>query len=462
MKLFLFILLVISVPWLQAADTKEEGFDDPEIQKALNQDSNDTNTTNQHVDLTLIGRVMTNKDAFPNSPYGFALFESYYESDHYKVAGGMFVQRSQPNEEIPINHLYVEYFNSSFHFKIGKMVEKIGVLDYFSMLDTLNPPRLEFYDDPNMNIKRTPLWMAHADYYVDNAWKVSLYGIPFDAKNQDYKGYYVNYALNTFLPEAYSRFFNNGVLGQYIFAPTYYNVLSPYLAEDIASKSPSQSYLSLKNSAVGIVLEHNDGEVKTGFVYFNRYSEVPLIKVDANLVSAAQAYQNQGNPFPALGDYITSFDYNPIKSVEGFRYQQVGLYKETTIDSYGLRGEISYRDKVPLVNTFGSLTTGGFSIDHTYDTTYCALETQYIHLDAYDKSALISMFTTKFEPTTFWIFRMGFQNRLIGEAVDKQSDVAINPQISLSYKQTDFIIQGLASANNSQTNTLSFTLRSSF
>lgn len=415
-----------------------------------------------YIEATLIGRYMSNKTFFSNSPYGFVLFDTEYGEDNWKISGGVFGEKGLPHPDLPINHLYVDYFGDNTHFRIGKMVAKVGVLDYFSMLDTLNPIRLEFFDDPKVNIKRVPVWMAQADYTPVDELKLSFFIQPYDSKYQDYSGYYVNYALNRFVPQHYHEFFQQNPIGQDIFAPVYYNAISPFVSHEIESKKPSEPF-NANNLSLGLGAEYTNDNGKFGFLYFNRYSEIPLIRVDQNLLDAAILYDKGEDVSPALSNYLASMDLDPIKSVQGFRYQQAGVYVETTTDSYGIRAEAAIRDKVPLLNTYGSVGSFGFAIDHlSASSTYYALEAQCLHLSKYNKNAIIGMFTTKYEPVSFSVFRGHFENRLIGAAVDSMADIALNPSFSIEYDRTDLVFQGIVSANNSESNSISILLRSSF
>jgi hypothetical protein len=414
-----------------------------------------------YIDLTLIGRYMSNDTYFTQSPYAFVLFDTEYNFENWKIAAGVYGQKDKTAPDLPINHLFAEFFGDKFHFKIGKMVEKVGVLDYFSMLDTLNPIRFEFFDDSNINIKRIPLWMAHLDYYPTETLKLSFYAQPFDSEHQDYTGHYVNYVLNQFVPQHYDEFFEQDPIGEQIYSPVYYNAISPFLAQDVESKLPSSS-MKLENTSVGFCAEYSDDSKKMGFIYFNRYTEIPLIRVDQNLLNAAIHYKNGESVSQDFIDYLASLDLDPIKSIEGFRYNQAGLYVETTVGSYGLRGEAAYRDKIPLLNNFGSVSSLGFAVDYLASSVYYALETQYIHLDPYNKDSFIAMFTTKFDPVVFYSLRGHFENRFIGAAVDTTKDVAVNPSYIIEYDQTSLILQAIASNKNRDTNTVSILVRSVF
>lgn len=415
----------------------------------------------QTIDVTLIGRYVSNKNFYRHEPYFFALFESEYEAENFTISGGVGYQSREKNEELLINHLSFKYFGDNYTFKIGKMVEKAGVMDYFSMLDTFNPSREEFFYDSQLNIKKIPLWMSTVDYFVNDEIKLSVIIQPYDTKHANYRGLYVDYILNQFIPEYYKDVFAQEPLGQEVFYPVYTNAVTPYLIQDINNKS-QDSKIYLDKPSFGFVAEYSDDSKKVGFSYYNRYSEIPLIKVDQNLLDAAIAYDNGENPSEELVNYLQSADYEPIKSVDEFRYQQYGLYAETTFKSYGIRGEVTYRDKLPLFNSYGSLSSIGFAIDHASDLVYNVLETQYLYLDKYHKSAYISMLRTRFKKHMFSVFSGYFENSLIASKVDTLEEYSIIPSYTISYKQVDLSLQGLVSKNNTKTNTFSLLLRGRF
>lgn len=460
------IIMQVNVKTLQDKlshyrQSQEETLLQESIEPPMDEVKETKTESKEFIEATLIGRTMSNKTFFSNSPYAFVLFDTEYGDDTWKISGGVYGQKGLPHPDLPINHLYVDYFGDNVHVKVGKMVSKIGVLDYLSMVDTLNPIRYEFFDDPKMTIKKIPLWMGQVDIFLTDEMKISLFVQPYDNKYQDYTGFYTNYVINQFVPQHYQEFFNQDPIGQEIFSPLYTNAISPFLSHDIESKRPSRS-LKAQNSSLGFVSEYTNDYGKMGILYFNRYSEVPLIRVDQNLLNAALKYENGQSSAPDLTNYIASLDLDPIKSVEGFRYQQAGIYGETTTDSYGIRGEVAYRDKVPLLNNYGSITSLGLAIDHLTPSVYYSLETQYIHLSQYNKDAMIAMMTTKFEPIRWSLFRGHFENRLIAAHVDTMNDISINPSFTLEYDRTDLVIQGIVSEHNSATNTLSILIRSVF
>lgn len=413
------------------------------------------------IDVTLLGRYLSNKSFNNNAPYSFALIESDYQGNNYTVYGGFGFKSKKKNKELFVNHIYLSYFTENYTFKIGKMVQKVGVLDYFSLIDTLNPVRAEFFDDSKAEIKKTPLWMSSIEYYVNDYVVISGFVEPFDSKHLDYTNSYIQYMLSQFIPAYFKDEFNQELIGSKIIYPLYTNSLVPYVEENIAVKYSSSS-IDLNKLTFGFVLEYSDDRKKVGVLYFNKYSEVPLITVDQNLLDAAIKYKNGESPFQDLANYIESDDYDLLKSVKGFRYQQFGLYGESTLGEYGIRAEFSYRDKVPLLNEFGSLTSIGFAIDHFSASAYNVLETQFIHLGKYKKNAYISMFRTQFEKNYLWKLSWYVGNSFIGTKVDDFEEYSIAPKLTFGYKQVDLTIEGLFSKNNTQANTISMLLRAKF
>ncbi len=414
-----------------------------------------------HIDLTLIGRYLSNRDFYKHSPYYFALAESNYQGDDFSIYGGIGFQSKEENEVLLINHLYGEYFGDDYTFKMGKMVQKIGVMDYFSVLDTLNPSREEFFYDSQLEIKKIPLWMSSLDYFVNDSLKLTAFIQPYDAKHQNYTGPYIDYLLNQFIPEYYKEYFAQEPLGEELFYPLYQDAFVPYVKSEIQDKGALEQIYWDKLS-YGFVSEYSDDNKKVGLLYFNRYSEIPMIKIDQNLLDAALAYENEENPSVALADYIASGDYDLIKSVEAFRYQQFGLYGETTLKSFGLRAELGYRDKVPLFNAYSGLATVGGAVDYLFSSVYNVLEMQYIYLEKYQKNAYIAMWRSRFSKQMLWRFSWYFENSFIATQADRFDEYSMAPSLTMSYKQTDLSLQGIVSKNNTKTNTVSILLRGRF
>lgn len=413
------------------------------------------------IDATLIGRYVSNKNTYKHSPYFFALFESEYRGEHFTISGGLAYQSKEKNEELLINSLELQYFGENYIFKIGKMVQKVGVLDYFSLLDTLNPSRAEFFYDTQLSIKKLPLWMSSVDYYVNDNVKLTAFVQPFDSKHASYRGVYVDYILRQFIPEYFNDIFSQEPLGTEVFAPVYNDTLVPYLSEDVNAKSGA-SKIHLDKLSFGFISEYSDANKKIGVLYFNKYSEIPLIRVDQNLLDAAMIYENGGTPSNELVNYLESGDYDPIKSVEDFRYQQYGLYGETSYKTYGFRAELGYRDKVPLFNNYSSLASVGFAVDKLSENVYNTLETQYLYLERYHKSAYISMLRTRFKRSIFSYFSGYFENSIIATKIDTQEEYSLAPRYVISYKSFDVALEGLLSQNNKRTNTFSLLLRGQF
>jgi hypothetical protein len=415
----------------------------------------------QTIDATLLGRYVSNENIYKHSPYFFALFESQYQTDTLLISAGLAFESRNKNEELLINNLELKEFGDNYTFKIGKMVQKVGVLDYFSFLDILNPSRAEFFYDTQLNIKKIPLWMSSIDYFINDELKLTAFIQPYDNKHASYSSVYVDYILNQFIPEYYKDVFKQEPLGSEVFYPVYTNSLVPYLTQDIQEKSAG-SRIYLDKLSFGAIAEYSDETKKLGAVYFNKYSEIPLIRVDQNLLDAAIAYDNGENPSEELVNYLESGDYDPIKSVEDFRYQQFGLYGETTYKSFGLRAELAYRDKIPLFNNYSALASAGFAVDKLSDFVYNTIETQYFYLQRYHKNAYISMLRSRFKRTTFYIYSAYFENSFIASKMDTLEEYSIAPRYVISYKEFDLAFEGLVSKNNNKTNTFSLLLRGRF
>jgi len=457
--------IIIEKPKQQATEnviqTRPYMPDESTLDVMQNIDDFEMQSETQTIDATLLGRYVSNKNVYKHSPYFFALFESQYQTDTLSISGGLAFESRNKNEELLINNLELKKFGDNYTFKIGKMVQKVGVLDYFSFLDILNPSRAEFFYDTQLNIKKIPLWMSSIDYFVNDELKLTAFIQPYDTKHASYSSVYVDYILNQFIPEYYKDVFKQEPLGSEVFYPVYTNSLVPYLTQDIQDKSAG-SRIYLDKLSFGAIAEYSDETKKLGAVYFNKYSEIPLIRVDQNLLDAAIAYDNGENPSEELVNYLESGNYDPIKSVEDFRYQQFGLYGETTYKSFGLRAELAYRDKIPLFNNYSALASAGFAVDKLSDFVYNTIETQYFYLQIYHKSAYISMLRSRFKRTTFYIYSAYFENSFIASKMDTLEEYSIAPRYVISYKEFDLAFEGLVSKNNNKTNTFSLLLRGRF
>lgn len=414
------------------------------------------------VDFTLLARsVSGRKDIYRYDHYLFALAESQYEGDDYTVHGGVAWQMRGSNKEFLLNHLYGEYFGDAYTFKIGKMVQKMGVLDYFSVLDTQNPLREEYFDDSQLEIKRIPLWMSVLEYYPSDATKVVGVVEPFDAKYQNYTGVYVGYILNQFIPSLYHDFFTQDLLGKEVFYPVYNDALVPYLSNEIQSQTQS-SGVHFDKLSYSAAFEYGDDDAKLGLLYYNRYSEIPLIKVNQDLLDALKAFHEGRDATEFIKDYIASGDLAPLTGVESFRYQQFGAYAESSVGSYGIRAEAGYRDRVPLVNGYGDLYSAGFGVDRFDENVYNAIEAQSLYLPAYDELSYIAMWRAKLAKKVLWRFEWYFENRLLVTHLHSMNEYSLFPSLTLHYGVWDLSLQGLLSKNNAQTNALSLLLRGRF
>ncbi len=414
------------------------------------------------VDFTFLARSVSGKrDIYRYDRYLFALAESQYEGDDYTLRGGVAWQMRGSDKEFLLNHLYGEYFGDAFTFKIGKMVQKVGVLDYFSVLDTQNPLREEYFDDSQLEIKRIPLWMSVLEYYPSDTMKVVGIVEPFDAKYQNYTGVYVGYILNQFIPSLYHDFFTQDLLGREVFYPVYNDALVPYLSDAVQSQTQS-SGVHFDKLSYSAVFEYGDGDTKLGVLYYNRYSEVPLIKVNQHLLDALEAFYEGEDASEYLQEYIASGEIAPLNGVESFRYEQFGLYGESSIDSYGIRAEMGYRDKVPLVNGYGDLYSAGFGIDRFDEDIYNAIEVQSIYLPAYGELSSIAMWRAKLAKRVLWRFEWYFENRVLWTHLSSMNEYSLFPSLTFHYEGFDLSIQGLLSKNNSQTNAFSLLLRGRF
>ena len=460
MKIHRWVILFWAIVFL---DVKEPTHFSNEIE-VLHIESIDT-PQKQHraptVDTTLLARYIGNEKSYGNSWYSFLLLESQYQEEHYTLSGGLAYQKRKEQKSLFLNSFEWKYFGDTYRIKLGKSVQKAGVLDYFSLLDTLNPSRPEFFYDSQLTIKKIPLWMGSLEYEMSDEMHLTLLAQPFDPRYASYKGAYVDYALQQFIPEYFRDTFSQAPLGTEIYAPVYYDTLVPYLNDEIEAKSDG-SKLRFNRLSFGCISEYNDADKKLGALYFQRYSEVPLVEVDQNLYDAIMRYR-QGKDFSRkLTDYLTSNDYDLIKSVEEFRYRQFGLYGETSYGSYGFRAALGYRDKLPILNRYTPLLSVGFGVDKLSSTLYTAFETQYLYLTRLQKHAFVSILHTRFDRTIFSYFSGYFENSIIVAGTGEEREYSFTPRYVINYGSADLSLEGVFFMHNSKRNTLSLMFRWQF
>jgi len=411
-------------------------------------------------------RYFSNNEEYENSPYTLALLEGKYSEENYEIDIGAMIFKDSNETGAELNQVSLHYFSDDFEFSIGKYVQTLGVLDYLSSTNLLNPTRVEFFDDDNINIRRIPLLMAGLRYYPNEDWKLEAIVQAFDADHQDFSSVYLNFALDTLMPSYLESLTasnsNINKINQEIFLPVYKDSISPALNAHIQDQYKSESSLAADKAGLFVIAEYSAEAVSIGGVWINRYTEIPYIEVNQDFLNGLEAFQADPTNVNGFKEYLDSNDLDPIKDVEGFRYNQYNAYAEGTISSFGIRAEATYRDKVPAINEYSSLQSFGLGIDNKFGVMYNSLEFQYLKLDALSEEVYASVLASKFDAIHYKGTDISFEHYLLYGRYQGITEVTSFPSIILSYSNFDIIFQYLTSKEQSQMNTFSMILKAVF
>ncbi|WP_345989989.1 hypothetical protein WCX18_04370 [Sulfurimonas sp. HSL1-2] len=414
---------------------------------------------------SFIVRQLDNGATYPDTPYILTLSEGNYEEGSYRIDGGLLLYKGHDGSGVTLNQAALVYWGDDFDVRIGKFVSKTGVLDYLSGLDTLNPVRVDFFDDTNINLRRIPQWMAELSYFVGNASLVRVTVQPYDGRTQSYLSTYVGFLLDSYLPAYFEELSRNSAEGaavyQEVFLPLYRDSISPALKSDIDSQYNERA-LAIGKSTFQALFERSSDGATFGAAWTNRYSEVPYIRVDEQLLAVIDALADGESTGEALRAYLDQPDLNPIKGVRGFRYNQFALYAEGTVNSYGVRAEASVRDRVPVLNSFTPLTMLGFGLDRQAGDAYFDLEVQWGYLKQYRESVLATMLLNRFDLAVYRGVAVRFDHYLITGWYAGNATAVMLPNLVLSRGAFEVDLHALYHSDDKAYNTLGFTLRATF
>ena len=421
---------------------------------------------NLEIKQSYLFRGLSNKSEYQNSPYLFALTEAKFLGDSYEVEAGLLIYKDSNDSGTAINQLSYGYFGESFEFKIGSYINTLGVLDYMSSINITNPSRVEFFDDENINIRKIPLMMADITYYVNDSLTFKTVLQPFDEKYQNYTSRYLSVVLDAYLPNYLDSLGGSSadakaVIDE-IFIPAYGDGISPELNAHIQSKYDISQSSDIDKASIFLISEYLGDESKYGAVWINRYSEIPLIGINEEVLKIVKNIDDPQEISTAIEEYVEQENLDPITDVEGYRYNQYSMYYEGTADSYGIRLEASYRDKLPTINEYSWLSSLGFGVDHSSQSVYSNLELQWLHLDSYNEDVYAGILTTKFNSVEFDSFDIYFSHYLVFGYYNGIYEVATYPNIVSTYENFSLTLQYIASKEQSELNSASFILKAVF
>jgi hypothetical protein len=394
----------------------------------------------------LFHRSLEDQTIFNNSTLG--LIEASYAADSLDFQAGI-VYENNLDREVRINSLSVKSYhdnqerNKHFDYQIGKFVTKVGVLDYLSLLNNYNIPRVQYYDEANPNVRYAPAWMGRLDIYPNPKATASLILQPFDAEYAALWGRGQQFGLNAVVPYLLT---NTGdedlnLIGNVILVPVYENGAKSALNRYLDSKTEELDS-DLYNSSMGVSYLINQHNNTYGVSFINGVSKAPLIKIDQNLLTAIRLLTGDDKQ-AYLDDFVLQANNEPIKSIEYFRYNQLGLFYETSLDQFGLRGEISYQDKFPLLNELSNLTTFGLGLDHQ-GWVYNNFEVQYFQFNERDVAAYYGIWSLHFDPVNVGSVKVQLKNTLAYGNFENTTITTTLPSLTFSYQKLDVSLEYLA------------------
>jgi len=408
---------------------------------------------------TFLSRSFSNTQVENSKPYFFALGELVYAHGNHEVDFGFTIYNGYSEHSAEVNQASYSYFGDSCDFKVGKYVATVGVLDYMSSVNMINPTRGEFFDETNINIRRIPLWMSEFTYYPSESIKFKAIVQTFDKKYQDYTSIYLSFILDAYLPNYFKSLSANNTnlnsINEEVFMPVYNESISPTLNKYIQSKYSPGSATDIDKAGFVLVSEYSAESANYGAVWMNRYSEIPLVKVNQDILNIVNAGQNDTDIAQSLENYLNSDSNDLISSVDGYRYNQYSLYYEGTADKFGLRVEGSFRDKLPTVNEFSWLSSLGLGVDYQAQSIYNNLELQWLHLETLQEDMFAGILSTRFDTLTFSNFELLFEHYLLFGYYNSIFEVSTLPSITMKYENVSVVLQYLASKEQRELNSAS-------
>jgi hypothetical protein len=411
---------------------------------------------------TFVLKSMSN-DTYQNSPYLHALFESKKFSDNGEVDFGISIEKSYNDTYLTLNQASYFYYSNLFEFKIGKYVDTLGTLDYLSTVNIINPTNIEFFDDKNINIRKIPLLMSELIFYPNNKWKIQTIIQPFDTTHQDFTNTYVNIILNTVLPNYLrSEIKSSDGTTEDIYIPLYDNYVSPVLAKHIQDNYSQTTDFSLDKLGGFFVAEYLAQNATYGFVWMNRFSEISLVKINQDIVEILENLEDDESASEALKDYIASDENSLVVNVDQYRYNQASLYFESAVDRLGIRSEISYRDKIPILNQYSSMLTSSIGLDYKIEKFFNTLELQWIRIVEERNNIYTGVYALRSDAFNLRNVKLFFENYLLFGYNNTTLELSVYPKIRFEYNKYTLGVEYLASKENPDLNNFSVVARVSF
>ncbi len=457
---FLFICLSSLLPNICiAADDTQFGYENDSSILAYSVIGTGSEEANILLNGTAIHRNFSNNDVFQDTLMG--LVEAQYLQNDFAIDLGVIYQ-NQDDKAATLNNFSVSNYHKKFDYKIGKFVAKVGVLDYASSINSFNRQRVDYYDEPNINIRSVPAWMAQINMHPSEDSTVSLILQPYDKDNAYYSQTATQFSVDSLVPFLLTNTNDADLdyLGEQLFVPVYEEDGKLAAERYIDSKQPDLDN-SFYNTTIGMNFATNKTDYSYGLFVLMGLSKNPLFTLDEEFVAAASNLDKEDREV-YVADYLAQIENDPIKSIEYFRYNQIAAYYETSFGQFGLRSEISFRDRFALLNETVPQVSLGLGLDHQ-SAVYNNLELQYFSFPTEGLSAYYAVWTLQFDPFRFANGNMQFKNSLSYAVVNDLDLAASLSRLTYTYNQYSLGLEYIANSRPEfSPNTASLLMKISF
>ena len=370
--------------------------------------------------------------------YTFLLTEGEYKGENFNLDLGVSLENYEKST-FNINNLSVSFLEDNYKIKIGKFVTSLGVMDYLTSYDDLNPRRLSFYNEENKNISRYATWMLEATTYFQDEISLSLHVQKYNDKLDDYF-YITNYLLfNNFIPFLLNSGEKSDMqrIAEEVFAPVYDRygqpVLEPY-AENMYDLLPSD----IENSAVGMNFLLNADDYTLGALWLNSYSKLPLLKPTEELLEGLEDVIEE-NKETFIQDYFSKNNVNTM--IEHFRYNKLGVYFETTVDDFGFRGELTYQDKIPVLNELSREYSLALGVDYKGFGMYNSLELKENYISTLEQGFYQGVLVTKLDSIELGFVDLKLENDFYYIKYNGEDYQFLRPSVGFEYKNMEVTLE---------------------